>query len=138
MAAPASAASIACFATSSGVSGRCGLMVGVWIDPVTAQVMMTLPERATNPSPAGPAFRGPYLLYLIVGVDEIPQLRIDLLAPAPPVEHAVVADLGLDMAPLLARFQPGEQFVRGRCLANRANVVVLALDGQERGARDRL
>ncbi len=51
MAAPASAASIACFATSSGVSGRCGLMVGVWIDPVTAQVMMTLPERATNPSP---------------------------------------------------------------------------------------
>src|SRR3984957_10124764 len=139
MAAPASAASIACFATSSGVSGRCGLMVGVWIDPVTAQVMMTLPERANIPSPP-PPFEGPWLWYLYraVGADEIPHLRIDRLAPAPPVEHAVMADLGLDVTLLPARFQPGEQGVRGRGLADRANVVVLAFDGQERGARDRL
>src|SRR5207237_5230118 len=29
---------------SSGVSGKWGLIVGVWIDPVTAQVMTTLPR----------------------------------------------------------------------------------------------
>jgi hypothetical protein len=41
MAAPASAASIEAWAISTGVSGRWGLIVGVWIEPVTAQVMMT-------------------------------------------------------------------------------------------------
>src|ERR1700736_5709288 len=45
MAAPASAAAIASRAISSGVSGRYGLIVGVWIDPVTAQVITTLPRR---------------------------------------------------------------------------------------------
>src|SRR5437764_14977504 len=44
IAAPASAAAIASRAISSGVSGRWGLIVGVWIDPVTAQVMTTLPR----------------------------------------------------------------------------------------------
>jgi hypothetical protein len=33
-------------AISAGVTGRCGDMLGVWIDPVTAQVMMTLPCAA--------------------------------------------------------------------------------------------
>ena len=41
-AAPASAAPIAASAISSGVIGRCGDIEGVWIAPVTAQVMMTL------------------------------------------------------------------------------------------------
>ena len=36
--------SIALLATCSGVIGKCGDMVGVWIDPVTAHVMMTLRE----------------------------------------------------------------------------------------------
>src|SRR5205085_3762554 len=43
IAAPAFAAPIAASAISSGVIGRCGDMVGVWIAPVTAHVMMTLP-----------------------------------------------------------------------------------------------
>src|SRR5258708_18523794 len=43
IAAPACAAPIAPAAISSGVTGRCGDMLGVWIAPVTAQVMMTLP-----------------------------------------------------------------------------------------------
>ena len=30
----------------SGVTGRCGDMEGVWMEPVTAQVMMTLRFRA--------------------------------------------------------------------------------------------
>src|SRR5205814_7060707 len=42
IAAPASCAPIAASAISSAVMGRCGDMVGVWIAPVTAHVMMTL------------------------------------------------------------------------------------------------
>ena len=41
-AAPAFAAPIAASAISSGEIGRCGDIEGVWIAPVTAQVMMTL------------------------------------------------------------------------------------------------
>ena len=41
MAAPASAAPIAPSAICAGVIGRCGLIVGVWIAPVTAQVTIT-------------------------------------------------------------------------------------------------
>src|SRR6056297_3241317 len=42
MAAPASAAPMAAAAISSGVIGRWSDIVGVWIAPVTAQVMITL------------------------------------------------------------------------------------------------
>ena len=42
MEAPASAAAMASSAISLGVRGKCSDMVGVCIDPVTAQVMMTL------------------------------------------------------------------------------------------------
>ena len=42
IAAPASAAPTAASAISRGVIGRCGDIDGVWIEPVTAQVMMTL------------------------------------------------------------------------------------------------
>ena len=42
MAAPASAAPTAASAISRGVIGRCGDIDGVWIEPVTAHVMMTL------------------------------------------------------------------------------------------------
>ncbi|MCY1314094.1 hypothetical protein D9M70_646940 [compost metagenome] len=42
MAAPARAAPIALAAMSSGVTGRWGDMDGVWLDPVMAQLMMTL------------------------------------------------------------------------------------------------
>ena len=42
MAAPASAAPMAASAISCAVIGICGDIEGVWIEPVTAQVMMTL------------------------------------------------------------------------------------------------
>ena len=51
MAAPASAAPIAASAISFGVTGRCGDMLGVWMAPVTAQVMMTF-ELLGIPHPA--------------------------------------------------------------------------------------
>src|SRR4029078_4116652 len=41
-AAPASAAAVAWSAICCAVTGRCGDIDGVWIEPVTAQVMMTL------------------------------------------------------------------------------------------------
>jgi hypothetical protein len=52
IAAPAWAAAIAASAISSAVTGRCGDIDGVWIDPVTAQVMIILrlmkrPSRGT-------------------------------------------------------------------------------------------
>ncbi len=50
--APASAAAIASAAISSGVSGRYSDIVGVWMEPVTAQVMMTLPSFAMAPAPS--------------------------------------------------------------------------------------
>ena len=50
-AAPASAAPTAASAISSGVIGRCGDMLGVWIAPVTAQVMMTLCFAMSSQSP---------------------------------------------------------------------------------------
>src|SRR5262245_34962670 len=46
IAAPASAAPMACSAIWSGVTGKASDMVGVWIEPVTAQVMMTLSDFA--------------------------------------------------------------------------------------------
>ena len=49
-AAPASAAPIAASAISSGVTGRYGDIEGVWIEPVTAQVMMTLRDLPANAS----------------------------------------------------------------------------------------
>src|SRR6202011_5864565 len=42
IAAPALAASMAWVAISSGVTGKASDMVGVWIEPVIAQVMITL------------------------------------------------------------------------------------------------
>ena len=50
MAAPASAAPMAASAISLAVIGRCGDIDGVWIEPVTAQVMMTLRPLAMGVS----------------------------------------------------------------------------------------
>ena len=58
IAAPASAAPMAASAISSGVIGRCGDIDGVWMAPVTAQVMMTLRGPATFMLPENsPALR---------------------------------------------------------------------------------
>ncbi|SPD38192.1 protein of unknown function [Cupriavidus taiwanensis] len=46
MAAPARAASMAAVAISSAVTGKWGDMLGVWMAPVGAQVMMALARLA--------------------------------------------------------------------------------------------
>src|SRR3954464_2329894 len=55
IAAPASAASMLLRAICSGVIGRCSDMLGVWIAPVTAQLMMTFaipaPPMSRDPAP---------------------------------------------------------------------------------------
>src|SRR6516165_3205936 len=60
MAAPASAAPTAASAISVAVIGRCGDIEGVWIEPVTAQVIMTLRALTMDSSRGkwiGPKFR---------------------------------------------------------------------------------
>ena len=49
IAAPASAARRPSATISSGVTGRCGDIEGVWIAPVSAQLMMTLRRAAMKP-----------------------------------------------------------------------------------------
>src|SRR5215471_6402237 len=58
IAAPASAAPIACEAIWSGVIGRASDMVGVWMAPVMAQLMMTLSDLAAMALAPGSGFQG--------------------------------------------------------------------------------
>src|SRR5437879_5474107 len=89
IAAPALAAPIAASAISSGVTGRWGDIDGVWIDPVTAHVMITLPCAAAIPR-----------LLLLDDLDrlhrlgELPRVGIPVLAELGRVE---VADRRLDL-----------------------------------------
>src|SRR5207302_5455197 len=64
IAAPAWAAAIAACAISCGVIGRYGDMLGVWIEPVTAHVMMTLPCAAAI---VGFDYRGGIMRAAILG-----------------------------------------------------------------------
>jgi hypothetical protein len=57
IAAPAFAAAIDSSAISRGVIGRCADIVGVWIEPVTAQVMMTFRCAAAMLSSVSPICR---------------------------------------------------------------------------------
>src|SRR3982751_5937159 len=70
--------------------------------------------------------------------DEVAQLRVDGLAPAPSAEDAVVAGAFDGEAPLPCRRYARAQVQSGVRLILARDVVVLALDGQERGPRDRL
>src|ERR1700722_1529635 len=75
MAAPASAAPIAASAISSGVTGRCGDIDGVWIAPVTAQVMMTLSSVLISSLSAGNGLCG---LLLVGGQGHQPAIAPSL------------------------------------------------------------
>src|SRR5262249_60461732 len=65
---------------------------------------------------------------------QVREPRVALVLPAAAAEHAVVADAGLHvMAPEIGA-HVGAQIVRRHRLADRADVVLLALDGEQRGA----
>ncbi len=63
--------------------------------------------------------------------------RVDAGLPALAAEHAVVAHAGLHVVALEVRAHAGAQVLRGERLPDRADVVALALDGEERHAPDR-
>src|SRR5580658_4682326 len=68
--------------------------------------------------------------------DEVADLGIDLIAPTLAVEDAVVADLGLHVVRLLASGKADAEVERGCCLADGADVVLLALDADQLCPRD--
>src|SRR4051794_5102501 len=70
--------------------------------------------------------------------NEIADLRIDRLAPAPAAEDAVVARAFDGQVPLSVGGDAAAQVQRGAGLADAGDVVVLAFDGQQARARDRL
>src|SRR5262249_30882836 len=75
---------------------------------------------------------------LLAGENDVLDQRIDLVGPAVAAEHAIVADAGLHVVALEIGAQPGAEVVGGRGLADRADVVALAFDGEQHGAPDRL
>src|SRR5882762_1528471 len=75
---------------------------------------------------------------LFVGQDGVPHQGVDLAGPPPAAEHAVMADTGLHIVPLAIGPQARAEIVRRHGLADRADVVALALDGEQGGTADRL
>src|SRR6478736_6454206 len=65
------------------------------------------------------------------------QQRIDLVLPALAGKHAVIADARLHVVALEIGTQIAAEVMRGDALADGANVVALALDGEQHGAPDR-
>src|SRR5438105_11118565 len=72
-----------------------------------------------------------------VRADEVADLWINLALPAAAVEDAVMPDTRLQMVGLFSRIEAMAQPMRRNGLADRADVVALALDGHQRGAFDR-
>ena len=70
-------------------------------------------------------------------VDHVAHDRVDLVLPAPAAEDAVVADARLHVVRAQVGPQAAAQVLRRQRLADRADVVALAFDRQQRGAPDR-
>ena len=77
------------------------------------------------------------LVAAVVRQDEIGDARRDLGAEARAVEHAVMADARLQVVRLLVVRKVRAELVRRLGLPDAGNVVVLALDGEQRDAPDR-
>src|SRR6516162_4941860 len=75
---------------------------------------------------------------LFVGQYGVSHQGIDLAGPAAAAEHAVVADAGLHVVLLAVGPEARAEIVRRHGLTDRADVVALAFDGEQRGAADRL
>src|SRR5579871_3263651 len=73
---------------------------------------------------------------LLAGQNGVAQDGIDLAGPFLAAENAVMADANLHVMASQVGPQPAAQLVRRHGLADRADVVALALDGQQHGAAD--
>ena len=67
---------------------------------------------------------------------KLQHVRVHLRLPTTAAEHAVVPDAGLEVMALLERAETPAQVVGGQGLPDRADVVALALDREQRGAPD--
>src|SRR6204780_1139110 len=74
---------------------------------------------------------------LIARQNHVLQNRINLVLPAFAGKDAVMADAGLHVVALEIGAQLAAQIVRGDGLADGADVVALAFDGEQHGAPDR-
>jgi len=63
--------------------------------------------------------------------NQVAHNRIDLAIPAPAAEDAVMAHAGLHMVPLHVRLETRAKIMGDRALTQRANIVALALHGQQ-------
>src|SRR5262249_41841033 len=70
-------------------------------------------------------------------MNDVAQDRIGLGHPAAAAEDAVMADADLDVVMLFVRAEARAQFLGGEGLADRADVIALALDRQKKGLADR-
>ena len=66
-------------------------------------------------------------------MNDISHHRVNVVLPALAAEHAVVADVRLHIVGAHVGAQAAREVLRGECLADRADVVALALDGDQRG-----
>ena len=73
---------------------------------------------------------------LFVGQDGVSHQGVDLAGPAFAGENPVMADAGLHVMRLHVGSQAAAQVLRRERLADGADVVALALDGEQRGAAD--
>ena len=92
------------------------------------------PDRASTSPPA--CGRDGADAQLLAGEDGVADDRVDLPVPLAAAEDAVVADARLHVMALAKRPEAGAEVVGGGGLAERADVVALALDRQQRGAPD--
>src|SRR5215470_15453141 len=72
-----------------------------------------------------------------VRADEVTHLREDLLAPTPPIEDAVVSDPRLHVMRFALGGNPAAELQCRLGLARGADIVVLALDAEQRRPGDR-
>src|SRR5579863_7870960 len=77
------------------------------------------------------------LARLVARLNQRAYAWVNLRGPVPAAEDTVMPDPGLQMVVLPQRMQPGAQLLRREGLADRADIVILALDGEQRGAPDR-
>src|ERR1700723_4644667 len=72
-----------------------------------------------------------------IDVHEVAQQRIDFVVPAPAAEYAVMTDAGLHVMHLAIGAHAGAKVLRCQGLADRTDIVLLALDRHQAHPLDR-
>src|SRR5215831_4070487 len=102
----------------------------MWRKPSCTTRWRSRPQPTSPPSTAAILLRRCDELS-IARQDRVLQDRIDLVFPALAAEYPLMADAGLHVVALEIGSQPAAQVVRRDRLADGADVVALALDGEQ-------